>query len=218
MRVQVAGAEPDEATLVVIMLHGRGGNAGNMLSLSAQFDFDDICWLAPEPLNGQWYPRGRDDSRSSQEPFLTISLQSVLGLIEKFGAQRVVLAGFSDGGCVVSELLTRFPADYAGAWILSGALLGSSSEWPEARGSLPETPVVLTGSGQNPSLAVDKMKQTVRVLEKMGARVTTHLSQEQSPGITRQELDLLRTQLQEAHRNEGSSRPPQTYRDENSPA
>jgi phospholipase/carboxylesterase len=40
--------------------------------------------------------------------------------------ERIVLAGFSQGGCLVAVLLARTPRPYAGVAILTGALIGPS--------------------------------------------------------------------------------------------
>ena len=198
MKVQVAGAEPDEAQLVVILLHGRGGNADNMLSLSAQFEADEVCWLAPVAMNGSWFPGQVDEPRSSQEPFLTLSMQSILGLIEKFGAKRVILAGFGQGACLVCELLIHFPGQYAGAWVFSGAAVGTPEDLPEKLGTLAKTSVVHTGSLQDPQVSGEKMKETTQLMKQMGAELTTLFSEEQSHSISGEELHLAKSQLNEA--------------------
>ncbi len=58
--------------------------------------------------------------------------------------ERVVLAGFSQGACLVAEMLEREPRPYAGAAILTGGLFGTEEEL-HAPPALDDMPVLITG-------------------------------------------------------------------------
>jgi len=51
-----SGTKLDNAKSVMIMIHGRGATAEDILSLSAEFNFDGIAYLAPQAKGNTWYP------------------------------------------------------------------------------------------------------------------------------------------------------------------
>ena len=54
--IAASGAALDRAKAVMIMLHGRGASAENMLSLADDFASPDIAYLAPQAPGFSWYP------------------------------------------------------------------------------------------------------------------------------------------------------------------
>jgi len=51
-----AGKELDAAGKVLIMLHGRGGSAKDILSLASSLNVKDFTLVAPQATNNTWYP------------------------------------------------------------------------------------------------------------------------------------------------------------------
>ena len=51
-----AGKELDKASKVLIMIHGRGGSAEDILGVAAHLDVNDFALLAPQATNNTWYP------------------------------------------------------------------------------------------------------------------------------------------------------------------
>lgn len=198
MQVIVNGAEPEQAEIIVILLHGRGADGEDIMSLSAHFEDEDICWLAPTALNQAWYPDKFMERRAKNEPYLTMAVEQIKGLIDQFPSQKVVLGGFSQGACLTADILARFPRDLAAAWIFSGGLIGHEDELPELSGSLVGLPVVLTGSSQDPHIPIDRMNYTAQHLKKMGAEVETLHYDLESHQIAAEELDLAKKTLKQA--------------------
>ena len=54
--VMTFGAPLDQAPAAMILLHGRGATAANILSLAKQFDRPEIAYLAPQAAGNSWYP------------------------------------------------------------------------------------------------------------------------------------------------------------------
>ena len=50
--VLTGGAPLTTARAAAILVHGRGASAQDILSLGAEFDQDDIAYLAPQAPNG----------------------------------------------------------------------------------------------------------------------------------------------------------------------
>ncbi len=191
MKVLYEGIEPEQAKLLVMLLHGRGDTAENILGLSLPFqDLDGVCWMAPQAMNHGWYPNRFTVPRSHNEPYLTLALDTLQGLLDKFPPEQTLLAGFSQGACLVSDLLVRRPVRRAGAWIFSGGLIGQDDEWPIGEGALKGTPVLVTGSLQDPHIPAERMERTKEVLRSLGADITESHSQQASHYVSEVELRL----------------------------
>ena len=51
-----AGKDISEAKRVLVMLHGRGANAREFLSLANHLNVSDFALFAPQATNSSWYP------------------------------------------------------------------------------------------------------------------------------------------------------------------
>ncbi len=202
VKISVEGAEPQSASLVVVLLHGAGAPALDFLAISQEFPAgDDLCWLAPQALGRRWYPRPTPESRAHQQPHLTVSAKSVLGLLQEHSSQRLVLMGFADGAGVVAELLTdpELPSSVVAAWIASGGLVGLEEEWPEAP-HLKSLPVLVSGGRDLADGVGDRQAETARYLERAGARVTRYLYDGSELGINAEEIAQAQNLLKEVRR------------------
>ena len=54
--IVTAGHELNANSKVLIMLHGRGSNAEDILSLASYLDVKDFSLIAPQATNHTWYP------------------------------------------------------------------------------------------------------------------------------------------------------------------
>lgn len=202
VKISVEGGDPESASLVIVLLHGAGAPALDFLAISQEFPAgDDLCWLAPQALNRLWYPRPTHTSRSHQQPYLTVSAKSVLGLLENHVSQRLVLMGFADGAGVVAELLadSDLPSSVVGAWMASGGLVGPEEEWPETP-RLASLPVLISGGRELADLGADCLTDTARYFERAGARVTRCLYDGSEPGINAEEMAQAQSLLKEVRK------------------
>jgi len=127
-----AGPAPAEARRVAVLVHGRNQDPGYMLEhLVAPLDLPDVAYVLPAAAGGSWYPGRFNEPRERNEPWLSHALDAVDHALAGLPAERVVLAGFSQGGCLVADLLARTPRPYAGAAVLTGALIGSEGDATE---------------------------------------------------------------------------------------
>ena len=113
------------AKAVLIMLHGRGERAEDILSLVPELDQPDFAYLAPQAAGNTWYPYRFLEPREKNEPHLTSALATISGLVEHvlgqgFGPEQIGLLGFSQGACLAVEWAARNPRRYGGVFVLSG--------------------------------------------------------------------------------------------------
>jgi predicted esterase len=93
------GPEPAAARLAVILVHGRGASADDILNLADELHLDDVAWLAPEAAGRTWYPYSFLSPIERNEPGITSGLTVLNGLVEALGragipADRTALMGF----------------------------------------------------------------------------------------------------------------------------
>jgi len=124
-----AGAAPENARGAMILVHGRGATAEDILTLASEFEQPDFTYLAPQAAGYQWYPNRFIMPVATNEPYLSSALQVVGDLItnlEKAGIprQKIILAGFSQGACLALEYAARNPQHYGGVIGFSGGLIG----------------------------------------------------------------------------------------------
>src|SRR5262245_37947508 len=123
-----AGKPLKQAEKVMILLHGRGGDAHDILGLGEELADENTCLLAPEAPNHTWYPYSFLEEREKNEPFLSQSINAIVQLIEDTAQilpkTHIALAGFSQGACLVLEVSTRNPARYLCVAAFTGGLIG----------------------------------------------------------------------------------------------
>ena len=78
-RGQVArgGAPLSRPGLAMILLHGRGGSAQDMLVLAERLALPDIACLAPEAAGNSWWPQSFLAPVAANEPGWSSSLAAV---------------------------------------------------------------------------------------------------------------------------------------------
>ena len=173
-----AGAAPENARGAMILIHGRGATAEDILTLASEFEQPDFTYLAPQAANYQWYPNRFIMPVATNEPYLSSALQVVGDLIanlEKQGIarQKIVLAGFSQGACLALEYAARNPRQYGGVIGFSGGLIGDVLR--EYTGSLEGTPVFLGCSDVDFHIPKERVIESAAVLRTLGATVTERL-------------------------------------------
>lgn len=204
-----AGAEPEETRAVAVLVHGRGGSARGMVALADQIAVPGVRFVAPRAAGGSWYPHGFMEPLDRNEPWLSSALElldrtlSDLGKASDSGEggvplRRIVLVGFSQGACLALEYAARHGGRIGGVAGLSGGLIGPPErEWDYA-GALEGTPVFLGCSDRDPHIPETRVRESARLLEELGARVTTKIYAGLGHTVNRDELRRVREMLEEA--------------------
>jgi len=175
--IHLLGAPPAEAVGAVVLLHGRGGSAEDILNLGRAMYQPKLAYLAPSAAGNSWYPCTFLSPREQNEPWLSSALKKVQSTI-KFAndagipTERVVLGGFSQGACLTSEFAATHPARYAGLLIFTGGLIGPLDTALSYPGDLQATPAFLGSGDTDPHIPWTRAQQTANVLAAMNAHVT----------------------------------------------
>jgi glyoxalase family protein len=129
--VAQGGAPLSRARLAMILVHGRGGGARDMLALAEHLALPDVACMAPEAAGHSWWPRSFLAPIAANEPWLSSGLAAVGRVAEDlerqgFGRERTVLLGFSQGACLALEYAARSGGAFRAVVGLSGGLVGTA--------------------------------------------------------------------------------------------
>ena len=199
--IRVAGEPIGIAQAVMLMVHGRGASAGDILSLADQFNQTGFAYFAPQAAENSWYPNRFLVPVKDNEPWLSSALVlvgDVFAEIIKAGipSERVMLLGFSQGACLTLEYVARNAQRYGGIVGLSGALIGPDDTPRDYKGSLAGTPVFLGCSDVDFHVPKERVDQTAEVLRKLGGQVTERLYPNLDHSVNQDEVDFVRGMMQ----------------------
>lgn len=191
------GVPLEKAKAVLLLVHGRGATAAGLLPLADEFGLSDVCYLAPQASGYTWYPYSFLSPTQQNEPGLSSGLQRIddlIGEVTEAGLshQQIVLAGFSQGACLVSEYAARHPKRYGGIIAWSGGVIGDRVDLTLYSGSLDQTPVFLGCSDVDPHIPVERVDETEKVFQKLGASVTKRIYPGMGHTINQDELESAR--------------------------
>jgi predicted esterase len=203
--IATAGPPLKDARAAVVLLHGRGGSADDILSLAGALRQNDLAYVAPQAPAHTWYPQSFLAPLEQNEPDLSRSLAIVAAVVNDLAgrgiaADRVALIGFSQGGCLVLEFAARNPKRYAGIAGLSAALIGPPGLTRDYRGSLAGTPVFLGCSDVDSHIPLDRVHVSAQVLTAMNAAVTEHIYAGMGHTINHDEVAHVRRLLESVSR------------------
>src|SRR5690348_13376935 len=178
-RILQAGEPLASARAAMLLLHGRGASAEDILTIASEVQQPGWAYLAPQAAGGAWYPNPFTAPIESNEPYLSAALDMVTNLVaraeEYVPAQRVVLLGFSQGGCLTLEWAARNARRYGAVVGLSAGLIGPAGTPRDYPGSFDGTPVFFGCSDVDPYIGKERVIESSEVLERMGAGVTLRL-------------------------------------------
>lgn len=170
------GADPSSARGAMIMLHGRGADAHDILSLASHLEVKDFTLLAPQATNNTWYPYSFLAPVAENEPWLSSALELVNLCVEKLLAdglkhQQIYFTGFSQGACLTLEYITRNAQRWGGAIAFTGGLIGKTLNQENYTGDFSGTPVYIGTSDPDPHVPVQRVHETVNLMKELQANV-----------------------------------------------
>jgi len=191
------GRPLESAAGAVILVHGRGASAEDILGLAEAFGQPELAYLAPDATGGTWYPRPFLAPIADNEPWLSSALQVLAGLVERavragIPTRRVAVAGFSQGACLATEFVARNAARYGGLIGFTGGLIGPPGTRFHYPGDLAGTPVFLGAGDPDPHVPWARVEESASVLSGLGADVTLRRYPGLPHTIDRDEIDEAR--------------------------
>ena len=204
------------ATAGIVLLHGRGGSAADILSLMDHAALPQVAAIAPEAPGNSWWPTSFLAPTAQMEPFVTRALAQVdqaIATLEGDGIPRghIWLSGFSQGACLAAEAFARQGAGLAGLLAFSGGLVGTADAPGDPSDALyghrpkrfdytgkREGRVWLSVHERDPHIPLQRVRETANSFVALGATVETRIHPGAGHGLMQDDLAALRHLLNRA--------------------
>lgn len=195
--VFTTGASLENAQGAMVMLHGRGASAQDILSLANELDQPGFTYLAPQAAGNTWYPNRFTAPIEQNEPWLSSALAIIGDLLSYlvnsgFPPEKIMLLGFSQGACLALEYAARNMRRYAGLVGLSGALIGPDDTPRNYTGSLEKTPVFLGCSNDDFHIPRRRVDSATELFRSYGGEVTERIYPNMGHTVNQDEIDYVR--------------------------
>jgi len=188
------GATGEHPVATIIVLHGLGADGSDFVPVAEALDLSAVgsvrfvfphAPVRPVTINGgyrmrAWYDiLGADLQRREDEAGLRESQRAVAALIDRerergIAANRIVLAGFSQGCAMTLLTGLRYPERLAGLAGLSGYLPLAASTAAERSEANRDVPVFLAHGMQDPIVAPQRGEASRDALVALGHEVEWH--------------------------------------------
>lgn len=193
--IKIEGKSLNEAEKVLIMIHGRGGSAEGILSLSQHLNVEDYALLAPQATNGTWYPLSFMTPVANNEPWLSSAIETIGKTVQSalnagIKAENIYFFGFSQGACLTLEFLARNAQKYGGAVAIIGGVIGEKINRDHYKGDFARTPIFLGTSNPDFHVPVERVYATANILREMNADVTEKVYANFGHSINQEEIEL----------------------------
>jgi phospholipase/carboxylesterase len=198
--VRTLGAKLNQASAAVILLHGRGASAEDILGLATEMYDEHYAYLAPQAAGHSWYPYSFLAPIQQNEPWLSSALAKVgatvqLALGAGIARERIFVCGFSQGACLSSEFAARNPARYGGVIAFTGGLIGPPDADLRHPGSLAGTPALFSSGDPDPHVPWSRVLASAEQFTAMGAEVHTQRYEGRPHTVLPQEIQSARKLL-----------------------
>lgn len=189
-----AGKELNASGSVLIMLHGRGGSAEDILSLAAHLEVSKYSLIAPQATGNTWYPYSFLAPPAQNEPWLSSALNNLKDLVNDLyskgvPSENIFFLGFSQGACLTLEYVTRNANKFGGVVAFTGGLIGDKINRENYTGDFQGTPIFIGSGNPDPHVPVERVHVTTNILKNMNASVTEKIYDGLGHTINQDEFD-----------------------------
>lgn len=185
-----------EAKKALILLHGRGANAQDILTLAPYLNVTDFAILAPEATNHAWYPYSFMAPHQANEPWLSSALDILKQTFDDIVnagilPSRIFIGGFSQGACLALEFAARNAQKLGGVIAFSGGLIGEEIDRNNYQTDFEQTPIFIGCSDVDPHIPLSRVKESEVILSEMNANITAKIYPKMGHTINEDELQFV---------------------------
>lgn len=190
-----AGTPLDQAEKALVMIHGRGGTAEDIIEVSKYLNVPDFAVVAPQAYNNSWYPLSFMAPEKQNEPWLTSALDLLKEVeleLNSHGitSENIYFFGFSQGACLTLEYITRNAKRYGGAVAIIGGLIGETINTGDYITDFEETPVFIGTSNPDPHVPLERVERTAEILQYKNANVKLKVFENSGHTILQEEVEI----------------------------
>jgi phospholipase/carboxylesterase len=187
-----SGKTIDKAEKAIILLHGRGGTAQDIISLADEFCDDTFYIVAPQATNNSWYPYSFIADEKQNEPWLSSAVSIISELIDEIskavGVENIYLMGFSQGACLTLEVAAKKAMPFAGIVAFTGGLIGQLLNLSKYQGDFKGSKIFIGNSDNDPHVPLKRTEDSKEILENLGANVTLKIYPDRPHTIIEDEI------------------------------
>ncbi len=195
--VRTLGAPLAQAAAAIVLLHGRGASAEDILGLAGEMYDERVAYLAPQAAGHQWYPYSFLAPIAENEPWLSSALAKVATVVKLavdggLSLERIFICGFSQGACLSTEFIARNPARYGGLVAFTGGLIGPPDADLHHAGNLAGMPALFSSGDPDPHVPWSRVLASAKEFTVMGAKVETQRYPGRPHTVLPQEIEAAR--------------------------
>lgn len=195
-----AGSDPAVATGALLLIHGRGGTALDILRVGSTLKLPELSLYAPQASHNSWYPHRFIEKESMNEPALSSALDVIGEMVSVIHSQgfpydKIVLAGFSQGACLASEYVARHNAGFGGLIAFTGGLIGDELNLNRYQRNFDNLKVLLSTGDPDIHVPLQRVRETGELFEKGGANVELISGENKPHSISYEEIVLAKKLL-----------------------
>lgn len=194
------GGNLENPSKALIMIHGRGGSAQDIMGLSQYLQVDDFLLIGPEASQNTWYPHSFMAEITSNQPKLDEALALIAEAVELakgkgIAEDHIYLLGFSQGACLTLEYATRNATRFGGLIAFTGGLIGDQIYLEHYQGDFSGTPVFIGTSDPDFHVPVQRVQESTKQLTSMGADVIEKIYPGMGHTITQDEIEIVNEKI-----------------------
>lgn len=191
--ITATGKELSEANKILIMIHGRGGNAQDILSLASHLNVKNFALLAPQATNNTWYPYSFLAPPEQNEPGFSSALEIIKSVVsdvkaEGFSSDKIYFLGFSQGACLTLEYVARNAEKFGGIAAFTGGLIGDRIYSENYKGDFQGAPIFIGTGNPDAHVPVERVEDSADILKEMNALVTVKVYNNRPHTISQDEV------------------------------
>jgi phospholipase/carboxylesterase len=199
--LEVEGAPIGDASLTVVLVHGRTLDPAYMREhVAERLDRPDATYVYPAADGNSWYPESFLRPIDENEPRLGWALDRIDDVRKMLGQggvmeDRIVWIGFSQGACLLAEYVARSPLRFAGLVCFTGGLIGPSEPNLTRPTRVDGLPTLFTSSDIDEFVPLSRVEETVQIFRTAGAQVEVGITQGTPHEIPAESIERCKTLL-----------------------
>lgn len=182
------------AQVALLVVHGRNQDPAFMRQQVVQrLGWTHLPAVYPAAVEQTWYPAGFMAPVAENAGYLEDALLTLDKALAFLGEQgypphRVLLIGFSQGACLLSEYVRTRPQRYHGLAAFTGGYVGPAAFVAAPHGQLHGMPVYLSTAENDAWVPAVRTRATANLFEAMGAAVLCDIFKDRPHEVSESEL------------------------------
>ena len=194
-QISISGVAAANAKAALIMIHGRGASASDIMRLANEFNVKDMAIYAPQATNNSWYPYSFMAPTDQNEPALSSALDVIDSVVQQaiadgISTDKLYFMGFSQGACLTLEYIARNAKQYGGAVAFTGGLIGEELVPKNYLGDFNGTPVLVTTGDPDLHVPLSRVEESIEILKSLNANVISKVYKGRPHTISFDEIKL----------------------------